>query len=144
VAKKSTQNAPPYRDKISSYEFRNQKTAQSPQSSSGVFSKREKERGGENPPRISDVQRIDLEQFSRCRVLYGQACKRGIIKESEANFLNFIAAAVRAKSIKEGDPVKVFMGIVRNNLWMNITQAEEERARIAIFRYGNVSSGGSN
>jgi len=68
-------------------------------------------------------------------VLYGQACKRRIIKESEANFLNFIAAAVRAKSIKDGDPVKGFMGIVRNNLWMNITQAEEKRAVIASKRY---------
>jgi len=61
----------------------------------------------EQGPIISDVKREDLEQFSRCRVLYGQAFKRGIVKESEANFLTFIAAAVRAKSIKNGDPVKV-------------------------------------
>ena len=130
---KAPQNAPPYRDKISSYEFRNQKTAQTPQRSSGVFSKQIKRRGG--GPTIFDVQREDLEQFSRCRVLYSQACKRGIIKESEANFLNFIAAAVRAKSAKDGDPVRIFMGIVRNNLWMNITQAEEERARAAVKKY---------
>ena len=125
--------APPYRNKISSYEFRNQKTDSAALKPPGVFSKQIKRRGGE--PTIFDVKREDLEQFSRCRVLYGQACRRGIIKESEANFLNFIAAAVRAKSIKEGDPVRVFMGIVRNNLWMNITQAEEERARAAIQKY---------
>ena len=36
------------------------------------------------------------------------------------------------------------MCIIRNNLWMNITQAEEERAQSAIQRYENRTWGVRN
>lgn len=133
--KNSVQISPPHRDKISSKEFRNQKTQSTASNTSGVFTKREGEGKVILPPMIRNVQRIDLEQFSRCKSLYQQACERKLIKHSESNYLNFVAAAVRAKSSKDGDPAKIFMGIIKNNLWMNITQEQEDRARIAIRKY---------
>lgn len=133
--KNCTKFSLPYRNKISSNEFRNQKTQSKASNSSGVFSKREGEGRVLLPPTIKNVQRIDLEQFSRCKALYTQACEAKLIKNSEASYLNFVAAAVRAKSAKYGDPAKIFMGILKKNLWMNITQDQEERARTAIRRY---------
>lgn len=139
--KNSTKISPPYRNKISSNEFRNQKTQSKASNSSGVFTKQEKKPGREGkvllPPTIKNVQEVDLKQFSRCKTLYEQACERGLIRNSEASFLNFIAAAVRGKSSKGGDPVKIFMGIIKKGLWMNITQEQEDRARAAIKRYEN-------
>jgi hypothetical protein len=46
-----------------------------------------------------------------------------------------LAAAVRANGVRDGDPVRVFMGIVRRRLWSHITEAQEERARQAPARF---------
>lgn len=136
--KNNTKISPPYRNKISSNEFRNQKTQSKASNSSGVFSKREGEGKVLLPPSIRNVQRIDLEQFSRCKTLYQQACETKLLRHSEATFLNFVGAAVRAKSSKDGDSVKIFMGILKKNLWMNITQEQEDRARMAIKKYDSA------
>jgi CRP-like cAMP-binding protein len=139
LAQNCTKISPPYREIKPSPkgELRNQKTQSEASNSSGVFTKRMGEGEGRTilPPSIRNVQKIDLEQFSRCKILYEQACGTKLVKHSEATFLNFIGAAVRAKSAKGGDPAKIFMGIVRQNLWMNITQEQEDRARAAIKRY---------
>jgi hypothetical protein len=131
--------SPPYREIKPSPkgELRNQKTQSEASNSSGVFTKRSQEGEGRVilPPSIRNVQKVDLEQFSRCKTLYEQACGTKLVKHSEATFLNFIGAAVRAKSAKGGDPAKIFMGIIRQNLWMNITQEQEDRARLAIKKY---------
>jgi hypothetical protein len=137
--KNCTKISPPYREIKPSPkgELRNQKTQSEASNSSGVFTKRGQEGEGRVilPPTIRNVQRVDLEQFSRCKTLYEQACGTKLVKHSEATFLNFIGAAVRAKSVKGGDPAKIFMGIIKKNLWMNITQEQEDRARLAIKKY---------
>ena len=93
-------------------------------------------RQGAGEPDIRDVKPIDLEQFGRTEKLYQQAAEQGLIQDSEAMFLNWISAAVRAKTCETAtDRTKVFMGIVRRGLWKHITQAEEDRARAAIFKY---------
>ena len=135
LIKKSTEISPPYRNKISSNEFRNQKTQSKASNSSGVFSKREGEGRILTRPTIKNVQKADLDQFSRCDELYQQACKLGLVRPSEASYLNWFGAAIRAKTAKVNDPVKVFMGILKKNLWMNITQDQEDRARLAIKKY---------
>jgi hypothetical protein len=88
----------------------------------------------ERKPSIRDVRDEDLRCFTRTEVLYWQAVREGILQHSEINALNWLSAAVRAKSVR-GDAVRVFMGIVRKQLWVNITQEQEERARKALVRY---------
>ena len=130
------QISPPYKDSLTPYRNENQKPRDS--EPAGVSSKRVEE-GGRIllPPTIKDVKREDLEQFSRCSELYRQAVEAGWIAGSEAQRLNWFAAACRAKSSKTvQDPVRTFVGIVRRGLWEHITQADEERARAAVNKYG--------
>ncbi len=136
--KNSTKISPPYRDKLSSYEIRNQKTQSFASNTSGVFSKREKKSRGEGkillPPTIKNVLKADLENFGRCEELFFQATRKHLIEASEAGAINFLAAAVRAKSVS-GDAPRIFMGIIRKKLWKNITQADEDRALAALRRF---------
>ncbi len=136
--KNSTKISPPYRDKLSSYEIRNQKTQSFASNSSGVFTKQERKSGGEGkvllPPTIKNVLKADLENFGRCEELYFQATRKNLIEASEAGAINFLAAAVRAKSVS-GDAPRIFMGIIRKKLWKNITQADEDRALLALKRF---------
>lgn len=76
----------------------------------------------------------DLQSFSLTEALYWQAVDEGMIDHSESNALNWLSAAVRAKCVR-GDPVRIFLGIVRRKLWAHITQDQEERARRALIRY---------
>src|SRR5262249_54203684 len=59
---------------------------------------------------------------------------RGLIEHSESSALNWLSAAVRAKSV-QGDPVRVFLGIIRGKLWSHVTGEQEERARQALVHY---------
>lgn len=126
--------APPYKDKkTSSYEeYKNQKTLGEPKIPAGVFSKQ----GGRkiSKPTLSNVLEVDLKDFSRCESLYFQACKQGIIQAGEASAINFLASAVRARSV-EGEAPKIFMGLIKKKLWHHITQADEDRALSALRRY---------
>lgn len=130
--KNCSQIAPPYRDSKTSKESRNQKTQSKASNTSGVFSKHW---GQGRKPNLFDVQLEDLKSFDRTEALYEQAIKAKLIQNSESNFLNWVGAAVRARTCEARDPVKVFVGIVRKGLWINITQAEEDRARAAINKY---------
>ena len=130
--------APPYKDKKTSSkeEYKYQK----PLSTlclkpSGVFIKPVEK---EKPPTIKNITFDDFKSFYRTEELYFQAVKAKWVTDSENSFLNWMSAAVRAKTITNGDSVKIFVGIVRKKLFTHITQAEEERARAAIkkFRYG--------
>ena len=55
----------------------------------------------------------------------------GWIRPSEAQALDFIAAAVRARQVKNGDPVPIFVATVRQRLWHHITNDQEDDARRA-------------
>jgi hypothetical protein len=130
LAKDAPQIAPPIRDLETSYGSRDQKT------SSGLLKKDE----SETPPALRDVKRRDLEEFSRTKALYDEAVQKGVVKASESAFLNWVSAAVRAKTTSANDPVKVFVGIVRAGLFHHITNEQEERARRAISRYKSQQS----
>ena len=136
--KNSGKIAPPIRDKKPYFVIRNQKPSAKAFSSSGVSTKQ----GREGKPTIRDVKLEDLMSFSRTEELYFQACRQGLVRQSEASKLEFIAAAVHAKSIKEGDSVRVFMGIVRKGLYHHLTQADEERARRALWKYRDETAEG--
>jgi len=134
LVKNSPKISPPYRNKITSKELRNQKTQDRSSNLSGVYTTnfgKEKIQA----PKIYDVKKEDLESFGRTETLYFQAIKRGLIENSEASAINFLAAAVRARSVEAGDSVKVFMGIIRKKLWKNIRMADEDRALLALRKY---------
>jgi hypothetical protein len=89
---------------------------------------------GRERPTIANIQLEDLIRFSRTEALYRQAIAQGLVEHSENQVLNWIGAAVRAKSVV-GNPVRVFAGIVRKKLWRYITQEQEDHARKALSRY---------
>ena len=120
--KNCTKIAPPIRDLKSSNELRNQKTQAIASNQTGVFSKQ-----WEQKPNIRNVTPDDLKNIRRCEGLYQQACKVGLVQPSEASVLNFVAAAIRARSV-DGEPPRVFMGILKKKLWHHITQADEDKA----------------
>jgi hypothetical protein len=121
------QFAPPRERPKTPYGSKNQRTRCA--EPAGVSSKRT---GG--VPTIRDVKPADLASFSRTEELYWQAVDRGLIEHSENSALNWLSAAVRAKSV-QGDPVRVFLGIIRGKLWSHVTGEQEERARQALVRY---------
>jgi hypothetical protein len=129
VAQVCTAFAPPYETKktSSNEESKNQKTYRP--EPPGFYSK-----GEGRKATISDVTVEDLESFTRTETLYRQAVAAGLIEASEAGAINFLAAACRAKAV-QGNPVRVFMGIVRRRLWHHVTQADEDRALTALRRY---------
>ncbi len=128
--KKSPDFAPPYKYKKTSYEFKNQKTESRALSAPGVCKQK-----NQGEATIRDIKAQDLKNFMSLKALFFQAVRRGWLKSSESNFLNWIAAAVRANTVGARDPVRVFVSIVRNGQWHFITQAQEERARAAIRHY---------
>jgi hypothetical protein len=139
-AKTCTQSAPPKRDKEPSKESRNQKPPAC-RIPAGVFKKNWERK--EEAPTLRDVKPRDLQSLNRVESLFMQGCNAGIATFAPMDYLNWVAASVRAKQAPKGDPVKIFLGIVRNKMWGNITQAEEDAARKAIRKYrgdGGMSS----
>lgn len=121
--------APLKKDKKTSYESKNQETRAS--EPTGVY-KTERRRG---EPTLRNIQREDLCQFARVDALYHQAVQAGWITSSESSYLNFLAAAIRARTQTKGDPVRIFVGILKKQLFHHITHEEEERARAAIRKH---------
>ena len=66
--------------------------------------------------------------------LFGQAAHAGWMQPSEANALNFVAAAVRAREVGHS-PARLFVNLVRQRLGQNITQTQANRARLALVRF---------
>ena len=85
------------------------------------------------PPSLKNIQFEDLRRLSRLREIYHQALKANWLADSEASLRNFVAAAARATRVK-GDPVRVFVGIVKKGLWHHLTNEDENRAHRAISR----------
>jgi hypothetical protein len=133
MAQKCILFAPPYKDKktSSNEESKNQKTLGVAPKPTG-FCKTKK--GSEEKPKIYDVKPEDLGNFSRVEELYFQATRKNLIEATEAGAINFLAAAVRAKTVS-GDAPRIFMGIIRKKLWKNVTQADEDRALSALKRF---------
>lgn len=125
--------APPYKYNKTSYEFKNQKAQGGVPKMPGVC--KANKSGEETEPNLKNVRREDLKSYPRLRILFEQAVRAAWIRNSEADFLNWVAAAVRANTVPARDPVRVFVAIVRRHRWELITQAQEDRARAAIRHY---------
>jgi hypothetical protein len=126
MPKKSTRFAPPYKDLKTPNGLKNQKTPRADKS--GFCSKKI------NNTSLTDIQLEDLRRISRLNELYRQAVSARWLTHSETNFRNFVAAAVRATGTT-GNPVRVFVAIIRQHLWQHITLEQEERANIVIRNF---------
>jgi hypothetical protein len=124
--------SPPYKDLKTSYESKNQKTQSKPLKLSRVYTGKA---GEGSSPMLRDVKLEDLQHFSRVQILFQQAVSAGWMGGTEADLLNWVGAAVRAKTVEARDPVRLFVGIVKRKRWELITQAQEDRARQAIRIY---------
>lgn len=134
--------SPPYEDLKTPNGSKNQKPVHTPVRSGFCNSKREGEAARNKVFRtnqvknctLKDIQIEDLRRVSTLKVLYAQAVSAKWLPDSESNFQNFVAAAVRATRV-HGDPVRLFVSIVRRQLWHHITHEQEDRAREAINKY---------
>ena len=134
--KKCAQFALPYKDMKTSYEIKNQKAKSCALKRPGVC----KANIGREPT-LRDVRPEDLRSFSRAKALFLQAVRAGWLIGSEADFLNWMGAAVRANAVNARDPIRVFISIVRGRRWEFISQAQEDRARIVITRSRDATAG---
>jgi hypothetical protein len=130
----TTELPPPESHKELPSEYTNQKLT-SRERSGGLRPKR----GGEGPS-LRNVTLNDLSLFSRTEALYREALRAKLLTHSESNVLNWIGAAVRARSVG-CDPVRVFLGIVKKGLWHHITLTDEDRARRALHHYRDKNPG---
>ncbi len=132
---KCTHFAPPYKNKKTPNGSKYQEAQSEAVISSGVFTKHAKK---EKPATLNNIQVEDLQSFYRTEELYHQAVSAHWIEDSEHSFLMWVSAAVRAKSQKDADQVRLFVAIVKRKLFHFITNEQEERARKGIqkFRYG--------
>jgi hypothetical protein len=83
---------------------------------------------------LRHVTPLDLRRIDRLEALFVQAAHAGWMQPSEANALNFVAAAVRAREVGH-DPARLFVNLVRQHLGQNITQTQGDRARQALVRF---------
>lgn len=88
----------------------------------------------EQEPDVRRVQLSDLRDAARLDSLFGQAVSRGLVRESAAEQLLFFAAAEHAKRVGRRNPCGLFAAVVRRGLWRFISQADEERALMALKR----------
>lgn len=142
-AQKCTDFAPPLKDNKPSKEAnKNQKPLPNALGSGVYKTDSRKETAASSttpkPPKLNAIEAPDLESFPRCEILYWQAVNRGWIKHNEANVLNWLSAAVRAKEVARkqgGDAVRIFVTIVKKQLWHLITQAQEDYARQVLVKF---------
>lgn len=132
---KRTGSAPPIEKQETLNRSKNQKAARPQRPAtrleSGVYGVNGEEES--EKPILTDIKLVDLRYFSRLKELYAQAITANWLKHSEANLRNFVAAAARSTRVK-GEPVRVFVGIVKRGLWHHLSAEDEGRAVNAINR----------
>jgi hypothetical protein len=83
-------------------------------------------------PKLADVRLEDLKDTGRLLDLHHQAVEQGVIGESEADRLRFLAAAEHALAIGKANPCGLFVYLIRGKLWRYLTQSDENRANARI------------
>jgi hypothetical protein len=129
LSEKAANFALPIQNRETSIELKHQETQPAEPRVAGVCGK-----DHFPEPSLKHILRDDLHHFSRLEALYFQAVERGWVSASEAMALNFIAAAVRAREVGD-DPARLFVSLVRRQLWHHITQTQEDFARRSLARY---------
>lgn len=75
-------------------------------------------------PTLRDIRDADLESVSSLDVLYGEAVGRGLLPDSEANFLGFFATASYCRRVGE-DPAALFAHFVRSGQYPATLEDED-------------------
>lgn len=121
----TTTAPPPERTGISSFgRSENQKPgAPTP---SGV-----RKRTGQTP-RLSSVMLEDLKDPSRLAALHDQAASRYLVNQSEADRLRVFAAAAHALRVGRHNVCGLFVSVIRNGLWRNLSARDEDAGRRAM------------
>ena len=96
-------------------------------------------------PTLRDIRPEDLRDPARLMTLHGQAIAQGFISDSEADRLNFFAAANHSRVIGSINPPGLFAWMVRTRSFKFATQDDEDAARVQIRRalYPTLSPDGS-
>ena len=103
----------------------------------GVYISQSESKKTEAPadrPTLRDVKPEDLRDPARLLDLHAQAVAAGYVSSSEADRLNFFAAANHARVIGSRNPPGLFVRIVRSGLWNFLTQDDEDVARVQLRR----------
>jgi len=103
----------------------------------GVYISQSESKKPEAPadrPTLRDVKPEDLRDPARLLDLHAQAIAAGYVSSSEADRLNFFAAANHARVIGSRNPPGLFVRIVRSGLWNFLTQDDEDVARVQLRR----------
>ena len=87
-----------------------------------------------NRPTLRDVKPGDIHDPARLLDLHAQAIAAGYVSSSEADRLNFFAAANHARVIGSRNPPGLFVRILRSGLWSFLTQDDEDVARVQLRR----------
>lgn len=117
----ATESPPPLRTGISLSRSKNQKPADR-----GPDGVRKRTRGG---PRMSHIEVIDLQTPERLVLLHAEAKRQGFVTDSEADRLKFFAAAEHARANGTINIPGLFATVIRQGLWKNISQRDEDAAR---------------
>ena len=81
-------------------------------------------------PRLPQITIDDLKDPARLDRLFWNAVSTGIIKQSQAQRLQWFAAAERALAVATQNPCALFISTIKNHLWPHITNEQEDLARI--------------
>ncbi len=79
-------------------------------------------------PTLRNVIPADLGDVGRLEALRQQAIARGWLRDSAADQLNMIAAAVHARRVGQ-EPCRLFVALLRDRRWEVITQEDEDTAQ---------------
>jgi hypothetical protein len=91
-------------------------------------------------PTMRHVEVEDLRSTDRTLVLFEDATKLGLVKNSEGDRLKFVAAAERAITVGTKNQGGFFSRIVRANLWHHLTQDDEDAAQRRLKQHLFASS----
>ena len=86
------------------------------------------------PPTLRDIQPEDLRDTGRLLDLYHEAVERKLITPSESDQLKFVAGAAHAQAVG-AKPCRLFAWMVWGRHWEDITQADEDAARIRLKQH---------
>jgi hypothetical protein len=127
-SKKGGISAPPYKTKKTPYGSKNQKATVG---RSGAQKSTEQKKRGLNilPEHLRDLRELES--------VYRKIIARKVMSHSESSVLNFLSAAVKARSFGERGP-KIFMGLIKRQLWSHISNQDESRARVALNRVREI------
>ncbi len=82
----------------------------------------------EKKPTLRDVSTHDLRSVPRLRELFDQATNRKWVRGSEAEFLDFVAAAAHARRVGTQNPPGLFVRVIRDGLTRFISGDDEDAA----------------